>query len=60
IRINSELATQPPECLEYVLVHELAHFTDRSHGSGFKAILDHWLPDWRERRALLNRRAGGG
>ncbi len=57
IRINAQLAAKPPECLEYVLVHELAHFMDSSHGPAFKSIMDHWLPDWRERRALLNRLA---
>ena len=49
-----ELARQPPESLEYVLVHELAHLSVRSHGKRFKSILDFQLPDWRLRRKALN------
>lgn len=48
-----ELAKRPVECLEYLVVHELAHLIESGHGSRFKAILDEKLPDWkRVRRAL--------
>ena len=56
IRLNSELAKHSPECLEYVVVHELAHLIERSHNARFKAILDQFMPDWREIQALLNPR----
>ncbi|MHB1736387.1 MAG: YgjP-like metallopeptidase domain-containing protein [Acidithiobacillus sp.] len=29
IRLNTELAKKPPECLEYVLVHEMTHLWSR-------------------------------
>ena len=51
--INIQLAFYPAECLEYVVVHELCHFHERGHGPSFKNLLDKYLPDWRERRALL-------
>ena len=52
--INAELVRRAPECLEYVVVHELAHFLERSHTSRFRAVLDRHLPDWRQRWRLLN------
>jgi hypothetical protein len=54
VTLAVELARRPPEALEYVLVHELAHLLVRSHGRRFKAILDRQLPDWRQRRKALN------
>ncbi|MEG0324167.1 MAG: SprT family zinc-dependent metalloprotease [Raoultibacter sp.] len=53
ICINVQLANFPPECLEYVVVHELCHLLERGHGPRFKALMDEFLPDWRSRRALL-------
>lgn len=53
ICINVRLALYPPECLEYVVVHELAHLRERGHGPAFKALMDAALPDWRARRAKL-------
>jgi len=55
IWLNLELAKKPPECLEYILVHELVHLLERNHNERFKAHMDRFLPDWRERRDLLNR-----
>lgn len=54
ICINTRLALYPPECLEYVVVHELCHLKERGHGPAFKALMDRYLPDWRERRKLLH------
>lgn len=53
IRLNSALASYPPVCLEYVLVHELAHLLEPSHNARFCALLDQFLPDWRSCRAQL-------
>lgn len=55
IRLNTELFRRSPECLEYVLVHELAHFFARGHGAAFKKVMDRYLPNWRELRAGLNK-----
>lgn len=54
ILLNLELAKKPPECLEYILVHELVHLLERRHNERFKAHMDRMLPNWRERRDLLN------
>ena len=54
IWINLELAKKPHECLEYILVHELVHLLERHHNDRFKDHMDRLMPDWRERRSLLN------
>jgi predicted metal-dependent hydrolase len=55
IRLNSELAKKPKECLEYVVVHELVHLLEPSHNARFVALMDTFLPTWRLRRQDLNR-----
>lgn len=54
IWLNLQLAKKPIECLEYVILHELAHLKVKNHGSEFIAILDQHMPQWRERKMLLN------
>jgi len=54
IRLNLELATRTPRCLEYVLVHELVHLLERSHNARFYALMDRFLPTWRAIRDELN------
>ena len=53
ICINVRLALYPPECLEYVVVHELCHLLERGHGSRFHQFMDTFMPDWKQRRAKL-------
>ena len=55
IRLNTELAKKPPECLEYVVVHEMAHLLEPSHNSRFIALMDQFMPSWRNHREELNR-----
>ena len=52
--LNLELIKKPEPCLEYVIVHELTHFFERSHSDRFVAMMDRWLPQWRTLRAELN------
>ncbi|MFO8237296.1 MAG: YgjP-like metallopeptidase domain-containing protein [Prochlorococcaceae cyanobacterium] len=54
IRLNTQLAQKPKDCLDYVTLHELAHPRVPRHGEEFIAPLDSHLPDWEERRRLLN------
>ena len=53
ICINVRLALYPPECLEYVVVHELCHLLERGHGPRFHQLMDVFMPDWKQRRAKL-------
>lgn len=55
ILINTELGKKPPECLEYIVVHELMHLIEPTHNSRFVALMDHHLPHWRLLRDELNR-----
>ena len=50
---NLELAKKPPQCLEYIVVHELIHLRVRRHDAEFMALLDRHLPTWRTLKALL-------
>jgi predicted metal-dependent hydrolase len=54
IRLNTELAKKPPKCLEYIVVHEMAHFLVRPHNNRFTALMDQYLPNWRSTRQSLN------
>lgn len=53
ICINTRLALYPPECLEYVVVHELCHLLVRNHSSEFWGLVEAALPHWREARDKL-------
>ena len=53
ICINVRLALYPPECLEYVVVHELCHLLECGHGPRFHQLMDAFMPDWKQRRAKL-------
>lgn len=54
IRLNTELAKKPPECLEYIAVHEMMHLIERTHNSRFISLMDQFMPRWRICRDLLN------
>jgi predicted metal-dependent hydrolase len=51
---NLELAKKHPDCLEYIVVHEMTHLRERGHGERFTKLMDGFLPDWRARRDQLN------
>ena len=54
IRLNTDLAKKPPECLDYVVLHELAHLRERTHSPEFYSLLDLALPQWRSVRQMIN------
>ncbi|MGC9269886.1 M48 family metallopeptidase [Acidiphilium sp.] len=54
IWLNLELIKKPAHCLEYVVVHELAHFRERNHTDRFIELMDQHLPSWRSVREELN------
>lgn len=55
ITMNLELAKKPPECLEYIVVHEMVHLLERKHNDKFKSYMDKFMPKWRFYRDELNR-----
>lgn len=48
------LARKPVCCLEYVIVHELAHLLVPNHGADFKKLMDRFYPDWKQVKKVLN------
>lgn len=54
IWINLQLAKKPIECLEYVILHELAHLKVKNHGKNFTDILDAHMPYWKDIKKELN------
>jgi hypothetical protein len=54
IRLNTELAKKPKDCLEYIVVHEMTHLLEPTHSARFIAMMDGFMPNWRLRRNHLN------
>lgn len=54
IFINLQLAKKPSECLEYVIIHELAHMREKGHTQEFYALVERCCPKWKEASQLLS------
>jgi len=54
IWLNLELAKKPNRCLEYIIVHEMAHLLERNHNDNFVSHMDKFLPQWRNQKKELN------
>jgi predicted metal-dependent hydrolase len=55
IRLNTDLAIKPRECLEYIVVHEMVHLVEPTHNARFMALMDQFMPKWQSHRDVLNR-----
>lgn len=51
--LNQDLIRAPVQCIDYVIVHELAHAFEPHHGSRWRQLMDKAMPDWRERKRKL-------
>ena len=47
------LMNSPEDAIELVVVHELCHIRVKNHGPAFYSLLEHYLPDYRERKQHL-------
>jgi len=54
IRVNTELGKKDPDCLEYIVVHEMIHLLERSHNDRFRRLMDKFYPKWSHVRDRLN------
>ena len=54
IWLNFELVTKQTECIEYVIMHELAHLSVPNHGKDFIYIMQKYMPSWQALRDALN------
>ena len=43
----------PEEAIDLVVVHELCHIHEKNHGPRFYALMEQYLPDYKERKKLL-------
>lgn len=53
ISLNLSLIKKKPECLDYVLVHELVHLLEPSHNQRFYTLMTQFMPQWRDIQRLL-------
>ncbi len=58
IRIDWRLIQAPAAAMEYVVAHEVAHLIHRTHSPEFWALLGRTMPDWPERKLMLERWEG--
>lgn len=54
IWLNLDLSQKPLQSLDYIILHELAHFLSPRHDALFLGIMDKNMPGWRQIRADLN------
>jgi predicted metal-dependent hydrolase len=54
IRLNSELVKRSPECLEYVIVHEMIHMIEPTHSRNFYRLINAFMPAWKAIRKQMN------
>ena len=55
IRLNTELAKKPRDCLEYIVLHEMVHLLEPKHGERFVSLMNRFMPRWQFVREKLNR-----
>ncbi len=53
IVLNTHLLKVPPECIDYVLLHELCHVRHPNHGKGFHELLERVSPEWKALKKRL-------
>lgn len=54
---NKRLLEAPRNCIEYVVMHEFCHFIHPNHSKHFYSFLAMLMPDWKERKTVLDRSA---
>lgn len=57
ITLNKRLLEAPRNCIEYVVMHEFCHFIHPNHSKDFYGFLTMLMPDWKERKNILDRSA---
>ncbi len=54
ITINEELIKAPKDCIDYVVLHELAHLLYRGHNKKFYNFIYSIMPDWKEKKRIID------
>lgn len=58
LTFNIALIEAPISCIEYVVTHEFVHFLQPNHSKKFYQYLGMFIPDWKERKAVLEKNYG--
>ena len=53
VAFSTALHEYPTEAIDYVILHELAHFLYQNHSKDFYAVIERFMPDWKQRRNML-------
>ncbi len=53
VTLNLELVRMPPECIDYVITHELCHMVEFNHSARFYEVQSRFMPDWKARKQQL-------
>ena len=54
LNLNYYLYKASVPCIDYVILHELAHFIHPKHNKAFYDFLTIYMPDWEQRKAILD------
>jgi predicted metal-dependent hydrolase len=54
IVLNAALIYAPKLCIDYVVLHELLHFSIPNHSKIFYSALTKYMPEWKEAKKTLN------
>ena len=54
ITLNAKMIAAPREAIEYVVLHEFAHFIHPNHSKDFYGFVEQMMPDWKMRKAMLS------
>jgi predicted metal-dependent hydrolase len=49
------LMQYPEQAIDYVVLHELAHTRHHNHGPKFWALVEKYMPDYKQRRQMLKK-----
>lgn len=55
VNLNLHLIQAPPDCIDYVIVHEFCHLVEMNHSPRFYRVMDKIMPDWRSKKEALKR-----
>lgn len=53
ITLNTHLVKAPPDCIDYVVAHEVCHLKEHNHGKAFYALQARLYPGWKEAKSRL-------
>lgn len=55
LSFNTALVHVPEICVDYVVMHEYCHFIRPDHSPAFHQLMTSLMPDWKERKKILEK-----